>query len=32
MLAGLNVVDRYIIDLARMLRDVGCNNTAPRLN
>ncbi len=31
MLAGLNVVDRYVLELARMLRKAGCDDTAARL-
>ena len=31
MLAGLNVADRHVIDLARLLREAGCDDTAARL-
>jgi hypothetical protein len=31
MLAGLNVADSYVIELAQLLRGVGCEATAARL-
>ena len=31
MLAGIAVADRHVIELARILRDAGCDETAARL-